>query len=129
MGPVTEFIAGETYTITVEITSSNGTPAGFGFQATVLDGSNNFIGSFSSPSAGTGVVATGGRDYWEQSATSVVNNTFSINWTAPAAMTTVTIYAAGIAANGNGGTSGDSPTAGASFAASLPVELMNFSVD
>lgn len=129
MGPVTEFIAGVTYTVTVELTSSSGTPAGNGFQATVLDSSNNFIGTFSNPSAGTGVASSGGRSYWEQTATSAAN-TFSVDWTAPAAMvTTVTIYAAGAAVNGTGGTGGDSTSLGASFSASLPVELMNFSVD
>ena len=116
--PVISFVAGETYMITVEVTNTTGTPSAFGFQLSLLDSENNFIGIFSMPSTESGVYNQFNQYFWENTASST-SNTFSVLWDAPALMTTVNIYAASVAVNGTGGTAGDQPSIGASFSAEL----------
>lgn len=115
---VNEFIAGDTYMITVEVTNGIGSPDGYGFQLTLLDELNETIGIFSTPSAGSGLVNLSNQVIWEHTQTDVLNS-FTVLWDAPAKESTVTIYAVGNAVNNNGGTSGDSPSASASFSADI----------
>ena len=116
-GPVSSFVAGETYMITVEVTHTSGSPSAYGFQLSLLDSENNFIGTFSTPSSGSGVY---NQSLWE-STTPSASNTFTVLWDAPTAMTTVTIYATAAAVNGTGGTSGDNASVSASFSAELSI--------
>jgi len=86
---------------------SGGTPAGYGFQATALDGSNNKAGDFSNPIAGTQIATAGAREYAEHVGVSPMG-AYGWQWTAPAAGTgSVTFYGIGNAVNGTGNTSGD----------------------
>jgi hypothetical protein len=102
---VDSYEPGNDYTIRVTVSGSGG-PSGYGFQATSLDASNNKAGTFTA-SAGQQVVPSGGRDYWEHNSMAG-SGVFESTWTAPEADAgTVTFYSSGIAANSNGGTSGD----------------------
>ena len=118
--PVFNFVAGETYMITVEITNGSGSPNAYGFQLTLLDDANQTIGAFSIPSAGSGFVSLSNQILWEHTSPSA-SNTFTVLWDAPATTTTVDIYAVGNAINGNGGTSGDSVSATAFFSGELTI--------
>jgi hypothetical protein len=106
----TEFITyspGQTYLLQFILNEGTGNAEGFGLQSTVVDGSGSSVGSFSNPSANGQLEFANNRDIFEQNDLSA-SNTFTVEWTAPAAGTgEVTVYYAGIAANGNGGTSGD----------------------
>ncbi|WP_107038634.1 choice-of-anchor V domain-containing protein [Brumimicrobium mesophilum] len=106
--PVTTYTAGNNYTIEYTVSGSSN---GFGFQGGALTSANAAGGSFSSPSAGAQTVSISGRPYVEHLGLST-SGTFQATWTAPAANTgSVNFYGIGIAANGNGGTSGDQVTA------------------
>ncbi len=124
---VTEFTAGETYMITVEVTNSSGSPTAYGFQLTLLDELNETIGAFSMPSVGSGLVNLSNQVIWEHTTPSN-SNQFTVLWDAPAVETSVTIYAIGNAVNFDGGTSGDNPSASASFTADItfPAEWIFF---
>jgi len=79
-------------------------------QTTITTATNTQAGTLSSPSVGARVASTGGLQFLEHStpAVSSTSSTFSATWVAPVAGTgTVTVYGVGMAANGNGGTSGD----------------------
>lgn len=106
---VTAYEPNRQYTFRVTVTASNN-PAGYGFQAVVLNGDDANAGVFGAAPAGTAVTTLNNRQYFEHNARSTTN-TWSIDWTAPAAGTGgVRIYAAGNAVNGSSGESGDSPT-------------------
>ncbi|MFM9950717.1 MAG: choice-of-anchor V domain-containing protein [Saprospiraceae bacterium] len=105
-------IPDQIYPITVTVTRTNGTPQKAGFQMTALDGSNNFTGAFTSPSAGTTIQSTGGIFYFEHNpgqsfgAGNVLN--FTVNWRAPATGSgPITLYAAANLVNNNNSTTGD----------------------
>ena len=116
--PVVNFIAGETYMISVDINPSSGSPAAYGFQLTLLDGMNKTIGTFSTPSVGTGLVNLSNQVIWEHTTPSLSNG-FTVLWDAPAVETTVSIYAVGNAVNDKCNTRGDSPSASAFFSADI----------
>lgn len=105
-------IPDQVYPITVTVTRTNGTPQKAGFQMTALNGSNNFAGAFTSPSAGTTIQSTGGIFYFEHNpgqsfgAGNVLN--FTVNWRAPATGSgPITLYAAANLVNNNSNTTGD----------------------
>ena len=103
----TTYTPGETYLLQIILNETTGGAAGFGFQSTVVDGAGTSVGNFSNPSSNGQLEFAGGRDIFEHNDLSS-SNTFTVEWTAPAAGTgDVTLYFAGIAANGNGGTGGD----------------------
>ena len=105
---VDQYLPGETYTMTVSINTSSGTPSRYGFQMTAIVGDNTGAGSFSDISSNAQALSINGRTYLEHNGPSN-SETFTATWTAPEAGSgDVTVFAAGIAANGNGGTSGDS---------------------
>lgn len=120
--PVTTYTAGETYQISLTAVPGSGSPSGYGFQLTVLDGGNNDLANFSNPSANakisTATNVAGGRTYAEHNSTSATS-TFTVDWVAPAEGTgDLTFYYNVNVVNGNGGTSGDSGGAGFSTAMS-----------
>lgn len=104
---------GETYDLTVEISASEGTPSRYGFQMTsVVTSDNSGAGTLGDLSDNAKSLTLNNRTYLEHNGFSSVG-VFSASWTAPAEGTgQVDIYAAGIAANGNGGTSGDGGATG-----------------
>jgi hypothetical protein len=106
---VTSYIPGNSYTIELVISGSGAN--GYGSQLSVLDASNNNAGTFGSAiTSNTQVSTLFGRSLLEHSGISA-SGVFQANWTAPSAGTgTITLYANGIAVNGNGGTSGDQGT-------------------
>jgi hypothetical protein len=107
--PVTKYQPGKTYTVGLLIGGLSTTK---GFQSTVLDASNNKTGITSNASAGAKIISTNGRDIASHSTPSSTG-IWSYDWTAPANPTgNVTIYTAGMAANGNGGDNGDKGATG-----------------
>ena len=104
---VTEYEPGKAYTLRISIVPGNGTPARYGFQAVALNGSDNQAGSWGTLGSGQQVAVLSNRDYLEHSLPSS-ENIFESEWVAPAVGTgDVTFYAAGVAANGAGGSTGD----------------------
>lgn len=105
----TEFMAylpGQTMRLRFEVNASSN-PAGYGLQATALLDDNSNAGTFSNPSANGQLEDVAGRHIFEHNDLSG-SNTFTVDWTAPAAGSgAVTVYVASLAANGNGGTAGD----------------------
>lgn len=104
---VTDYIPGQEYNLSFQITSATGTPGGYGMQATALLANNAAAGTFSTPSSNAQITPLNGRSYFEHNVRSA-SATFTSKWTAPASGTgAVTFYFVGNAVNGNGGTSGD----------------------
>jgi len=127
-GAVTEYVAGETYQISLTAIAGSGSPSGHGFQLTVLDGSDNDVANFSNPSANakisTAAAVAGGRTYAEHNSTSV-SNVFTFDWVAPAGGTgDLTFYYNVNLVNGTGGTSGDNGGLGFSMSMSENVPLV-----
>lgn len=104
--PVSSYIPGNTYEVEVAI-NTIGSPSRFGFQLlSLLDAGGNY-NAWSNPSGNARIANAGGRSYTEHAGKSV-SNTFTVDWTAPAAGAgSVRFYAGGAAVNNNGGTSGD----------------------
>ena len=107
--PVSAYEPGKTYTFTVTVNASNN-PAGYGFQTVgIVAADNSNAGSFGTAPAGTAIRTLNDRQYFEHSQRNTTN-TWSIDWTAPAAgRGEVRFYAAANAVNGDGDISGDSP--------------------
>ncbi len=105
--PVTSFEPGKTYMMKVSI-SRTGFPAAFGFQATALTGVNHEdAGTFGTSATGTRIVTVNDRHYFEHSRPNSAL-IYTVEWTPDESLQdTVWLYAAGLAANGNGSTSGD----------------------
>lgn len=105
---VTVYEPGESYTLKVTTTAGSGTPSRYGFQTVALTGTDNVAaGVFGSAPSGFKKVTLANRTYVEHSSPRT-NNSFEIEWTAPAAGAgDVRFHAAGIAANANGSTNGD----------------------
>lgn len=109
---VDQYIPGESYTMSITVASSSGTPSRYGFQMTAIVDDNSGAGTFSDLSANAQAVDINGRTYLEQNGPSNTE-TFTATWTAPAEGSgDVTVFAAGIAANGNSTPSGDSGAIG-----------------
>ncbi len=107
--PVTAYDPGETYTFKVTVNAENN-PAGYGFQAVALSGDDHVnAGRFGTASLPARVSLLNNRQYFEHQMPSGPNS-WSIDWTAPAAGTgEVRIYAAGNAVDGNNSSAGDQP--------------------
>lgn len=104
--PVTVYTPGASYQLEVVVNTQTNAQR-FGFQAVALTGANNTNAGTLAAATGIQVIPLSGRRYAEHSMKSV-SNTFRTPWTAPAAGTgEVRFYAAGLAANNNGTTSGD----------------------
>ncbi len=103
------YVPGEIYTVSLVLDNEN---VKEGFQATVLDNTNNeMAGTFlTSGSVGTQIITEMGRDYaTHKSASSNAGNvSWDWEWQAPAVESgQVTFYVASNIANGNGTASGD----------------------
>jgi len=103
---VTSYLPGMNYQLEVVVNTQTAASR-YGFQAVALTGNTNTqAGSFST-ATGIRVTPINNRQYAEQAVKSS-SNTFRTPWTAPAAGSgDVRFYAAGLATNNNGGTSGD----------------------
>jgi hypothetical protein len=105
MSQVTKYVPGTTYTVTLAMASN---PTKKGFQATVLDGSNNMAGSFI---AGITTSINGSsRKYANHKSISNTSASpaWQWQWTAPSTdVGEVTFYVATNKANNNGKDSGD----------------------
>ncbi len=101
------------YTLTITNSWTGGTAALAGFEITILNGSNNMAGVMSSPSQFSTLSTSGNRQYWKHMpAQSYPANhmvSWTATWTSPSgpSNTTITAYAAGNVANGNGNNQGD----------------------
>jgi hypothetical protein len=107
--PVTGYVPGEDYTVTITITQSGITK--FGFEATAEDALGNQVGAITGGS-GVNVIGTGGGTGHATHSASSTSGTgvksWSFTWTAPAFGTgAVTIYGSGNAANSGNNTTGD----------------------
>ncbi len=104
------YTPGTTYNLFVNVNQlpSNGASQKFGFQTTVLDGSNNQAGSFSLSNPNLTTLATSfNREYVGHNIASTTN-AWTFRWTAPAVGTgDVTFYVIANVANGDGSTTGD----------------------
>ncbi len=103
---VTSYVPGQTYTIALSLASN---PAKKGFQATVLDGANNFVGTLTPITAGGTSSTTGmGRTYINQTSGGSTAAAWAFDWTAPATdVGAVRFYVATNKSNNNGNNSGD----------------------
>lgn len=111
---VTEYIPGETYTLQMTINHTGAT--GFGIQSVALFDDNSTAGAWATIGSTVKLSTLNSRTYGEQTSTSS-SNVFEFEWVAPVAGSgNVTFYANGVAANNNGGTSGDELAAGGSLA-------------
>ncbi len=137
---ITSYSPGSAYTLKLTITSTSGSPK-YGFtvmcaQSTV----HTNVNGWGTMPGGLKNNVVKSRNYVEQSAalaattTGPSSYTVSIPWTAPAAGTgSVTFYGVGMAVNGNGGTSGDSPSGSVNLTVSelstTPVTMSAFTVE
>lgn len=119
----TSYYPGKTYTITLALTG--GTV--YGFEITTVQSSSTSTGAGSFSGTGFNTTTSGGRPYARQSLASSTSS-FAITWKAPATnVGTVAIYGAGVAANSNGGNSGDKTYASTKTIAAL--NLITFLAD
>jgi len=104
--PATNYTAGTTYDIEVEILHPIGSPGRFGFQLVALDSTSSQAGAFMNPMSGVSIVnLTNGIEVVEHSSF-ITSPIFTVQWAAPSTGT-VNFYAGGVAANGNEQNSGD----------------------
>ncbi len=98
---------GKTYTLRVTNSPINGMPARYGFQAVSLASGDLQAGEWGTTPTGMAQKTVANRKYIEHSAPAT-SGVFELPWVAPAAGTgDVTFYAASLASNFNGQTSGD----------------------
>ncbi len=115
------YYPGSSYTLNLSV--SGGTIHGFQVTSVRSGATNTGAGSFSGSGYNTSTV--GGRSYARHSSTSTSGN-WNITWSAPSSgVGSVVFYAAGVAANNNGGTSGDQVYATTYTVTQLP--LINYS--
>lgn len=105
---VSEYAPGEVYSISLNVSSSMGTPSGFGFQAiAITDVDDTPVNSFSNAGSGVQLSTSSSRQYAEHNGPSA-SGAFSFDWTAPSAGTgAVTFYMGANAVNANGNNGGD----------------------
>ena len=109
--PISAYMPGMTYTISLTVIPGQGTPVGYGCQLTAVLPDNLQAGTFQNPAANTqiGNAATtcGNRDYVEHNGTSPTP-TFTAEWVAPpTGLGDVTFYYVGNCVNGFQGSTGD----------------------
>lgn len=101
--PASGFVYGETYQVTVSVTS---TSSKHGFQLTTEDESDAKVGTYT---AGTGNQIVNGGTHMTHTQTGNQQNSWTFDWTAPLSIEgdQITFYTAVNATNGNSSTSGD----------------------
>ncbi len=104
---VTQYRAGESYTVRISV-ATTGEPGAYGYQLAALGDADTLdAGSFGVPPADFQLTPYGGRTYLEH-ARRIEADTVSVPWTAPATgADTVRFYAIANAVNGTGGKGGD----------------------
>jgi len=108
--PTISYVQGNSYDIVITIGAEVGTPKAYGFQAVVLDDSNNNAGSLSAESGIISIETVNGRLYAEQNTPST-SNVFTMRWKASTtSLDRVTFYASGTTVNLDGLRTGDSGT-------------------
>lgn len=134
-----EYIPGETYNMSVTINSTGtNTPARYGFQVLALtDANQQEVNTWANTSANAKIAlaANTGRTYVEHNNPSV-DNTFTMEWTAPAEGSgSITVYSCGNGVNGNGSTTGDAAACNsitlqeANISSASSLTLAPFSID
>ncbi len=122
--PVTQYTPGNVYTLELNVSGTSGNRRAV--QGVVLSGTNAQAGVLSGATGFSAITTVSGRQYLEHAfpATATTSRIFSATWIAPAAGTgTVTVYSAGLAANNDGGTTGDVASASSSLAIQESVVL------
>lgn len=106
--PVTEYVPGQTYTITFGVASAAApAPTAHGFQATAVFGNGSNAGMFENPGAGVQLEDVGGRHIIEHSVDASIG-LWTGEWVAPESGSgEVVFYMSGVAANNNNGSGGD----------------------
>lgn len=115
---VTTYVPGQTYTLECTVTS-DGSPAGYGMQAVILDSLNLNAGDLLNVSTSETQLTTisNGREFLEHQGISSTG-VFVTTWEAPSVGTgIVTVYGVGIAVDGSGSEQGDD------FAQAVPLLL------
>lgn len=121
--PVTSYKPDSVYQLVV---SMMGSAPEWGVQAVMLTNANTKGGDLSGTSANAKISPVSGRQYLEHNNPST-SGTFTVNWTAPPAGTgTISLYAAGVGTNNNGGSSGDEAK---KLTPMLFIEDSNFSLE
>lgn len=108
-------VAGDTYTLTVTINSSNANAIKGGFQMLILNGANQNAGTLSNPSTFTSLTALGnGKVYFghqpAQNFAGQSSMSYTVDWQAPSTVGNnpiIKFNASALLTNGNGSTSGD----------------------
>ncbi len=103
-------IPNTTYSVTVDVDVSSGSPTRGGFELVALDNTNNNqAGTWSNTDSQSDIKLNSGRQYWGHAPApnfSGGNISFDAEWTAPNITDDVTFYVAAILGNGSG-SSGD----------------------
>lgn len=104
-----EYVAGQNYTITVDLAAAGFSQFGFGCE--ILNGSNSNSGSMHTAGTGVKFLNSGSRKNAVHTApkSGTGGVSFSFEWTAPSNGDAATFYVAGNAVNGNSNTSLDFP--------------------
>ncbi len=103
---VSEYVPGHSYKFKYRV-KHVGNPAKYGFQTVFLDSTNTSVGKFDSILSGFQITTLNNVDYVEHSSARPLEF-MNFYWKAPEeSVGDITIYFGGIAANGNGGNSGD----------------------
>lgn len=102
---VSQYVAGDEYTIEMKISSLTGKPAYYGFQAVVTDQRQKQAGEFLALGDKVRKLTFSERVYIMQISPKP-DGLYTAKWKATAE-DTATVYIAGLAANGNNGTGGD----------------------
>ncbi len=126
-------VANTTYTLSIDVTATAGTPAEVGFQMVALNSLNLNSGTFSNPSTGSSIKMVAGRSYHGHNPAASISIgstvTWTVDWTAPSNPNgeTITFYAGSILANGNNNNGGDkfiaTNASGTLTGATVPVTL------
>lgn len=102
-----QYIPGQTYTVTVNVTNNSFTK--FGFNAEILNSLNANAGNIATALAGVQIVNVTRKNVTHTTAkTGTGSALFQFVWVAPLTGT-ATVYATGNAIDGTGGTGGDTP--------------------
>lgn len=106
--PVTEYVPGQTYTVTFGVGSTATIqPTAYGFQATAVFDNGSNAGTFENPGAGVQLEAVDGRHIIEHSTDASIG-IWTGSWVAPESGSgEVVFYMSGVAANNNNGSGGD----------------------
>jgi len=99
--------AGESYSLTLQLTATSGDPERAGFQMVALDNNEDNAGILSNPGASSAVETENGRTYFDHRPAEGFTNdarSYTVDWVAPSnsALENVSFYAAGIFSNGDG---------------------------